>query len=47
MTNSIAIALGTVLVLAAVLDIALFGTEHMIFLGKKMLDLIEWVAFWR
>jgi len=25
----------------------MFGTEHLIFLGKKFFELIEWIAFWR
>ncbi|CUI00952.1 hypothetical protein [Leisingera aquaemixtae] len=47
MTNRIALALGLFLIAAAVIDIALFGDRHMIFLGKKLFSLIDWVAFWR
>ncbi|MBY6134330.1 hypothetical protein AB9K35_21605 [Leisingera sp. XS_AS12] len=47
MTNRIAIALGVLLTLAAVVDIALFGNQHMVFLGKKLFALIHWLAFWR
>ncbi|MCX7560037.1 hypothetical protein OS190_10705 [Sulfitobacter sp. F26204] len=47
MTNLIAFILGILLVGAIAVDWAFYGTEHMIFLGKKMLELIEWVAFWR
>ncbi|UWQ51394.1 hypothetical protein K3722_08445 [Leisingera caerulea] len=47
MTNRIAISLGLILIAAAVIDIALFGDQHMIFLGKKLFALIDWVAFWR
>jgi len=28
-------------------DTVVFGNEHLIFLTKKFLDLLEWVAFWR
>jgi len=47
MTNSIAIVLGLVILGALALDYAMFGFDHLIFLAKKMLALIEWMAFWR
>ena len=47
MTNRIAIVLGVVLIALIVLDVLLFGTEHIVFLSKKMFALIEWMAFWR
>ena len=47
MTNSIALGLGVVLIGLIAIDLMLFGTEHMVFLGKKLFDLIEWMAFWR
>ncbi|AHD00812.1 hypothetical protein [Leisingera methylohalidivorans] len=47
MTNRIAISLGVFLIAAAVIDIAMFGDLHMIFLGKKLFALIDWIAFWR
>ncbi|WP_424979862.1 hypothetical protein [Leisingera sp. S232] len=47
MTNRIAIYLGLFLIAATVFDIALFGDQHMIFLGKKFFALIDWIAFWR
>ena len=47
MTNLIAIVLGLILITALAVDTMFYGTEHLIFLGKKMLELIEWVAFWR
>lgn len=47
MTNRIAIALGLLIIGAIVLDVLAFGTEHLVFLGKKLAELIEWVAFWR
>ena len=47
MTNRLALIIGFLLVAALVLDIILFGTEHVVFLGKKLLELIEWLAFWR
>ncbi|MGD9293665.1 MAG: hypothetical protein PVI41_02175 [Roseobacter sp.] len=47
MTNRIALFIGVSLIALIVLDVLLFGTEHIVFLGKKMFDLIEWMAFWR
>ena len=47
MTNRIAIALGAVIVALILLDVLLFRSENLVFLGKKMFDLIEWLAFWR
>ncbi|MEP5730069.1 MAG: hypothetical protein ABJL67_11950 [Sulfitobacter sp.] len=47
MTNLIAIILGIILIIAIALDVTLYGNEHLIFLGKKLFELIEWIAFWR
>ncbi len=47
MTNRIAIVLGLLIVGAIMLDGFLFGSDHFIFLAKKMAELIEWLAFWR
>lgn len=47
MTNRIAISLGLFLVIAITADVMIYGSDHMIFLGKKMFELIEWLAFWR
>ena len=47
MTNPIAIVLGVLITVAIVVDVMLFGTDHMIFLGKKLFALIDWAAFWR
>ncbi|QFT60215.1 hypothetical protein FIU94_15415 [Sulfitobacter sp. THAF37] len=47
MTNRIALFLGLVIVAALLADVVYFGTEHLIYLGKKLFDLIEWMAFWR
>jgi len=46
-TNPIAIFLGVFILGALVIDVMMFGTEHLIFLGKKFFELIEWIAFWR
>ncbi|MCU9839762.1 hypothetical protein OEZ49_18465 [Ruegeria sp. WL0004] len=47
MTNQIALWLGIFLLGGMMLDFAMFGTEHILFLGKKLFDLLEWMAFWR
>ena len=47
MTNRLAILLGLALLVAFAVDITLYGDAHMIFLGKKLAELIEWMAFWR
>ena len=47
MTNSIALGLAIVIVAALAADTIWFGTEHLYFLSRKMIQLIEWLAFWR
>lgn len=47
MTNPIALVLGLLLVAAVALDAMIYGSEHFIFLGKELFELIEWIAFWR
>lgn len=47
MTNRIAFVLGLLIIGAIVVDYVYYGTEHIVFLAKKMTELIEWLAFWR
>ncbi|MCV6584639.1 MAG: hypothetical protein OIF47_03820 [Marinibacterium sp.] len=47
MTDRIAIWLGGLVLLAIGVDILLYGTEHLLFLARKMYDLVDWLAFWR
>ena len=47
MTNQIALGLALLILGAIVVDVMLYGTEHLLFLARKMADLIEWLAFWR
>ncbi|MGB7243323.1 MAG: hypothetical protein WBC93_14695 [Sulfitobacter sp.] len=47
MTNRIALYLGAIIAIIVVLDLAIYGSEHVIFLGKKLYEFIEWIAFWR
>ncbi len=47
MTNQIAVILGLVIIVALGLDLLIFGSEHIVFLGKKLFAAIDWIAFWR
>ena len=47
MTNQIAIMLGAIIVLGLGLDWILNDGSGALYLGRKMADLIEWLAFWR
>ena len=46
MTNSLALVLGALILIGIGVDVAIFGSEHMVFLGKKMFWLLDWIAFW-
>ena len=47
MTNRLALILAVLLSAALIADYLVFGQEHLLFLGKKLFELIEWLAFWR
>jgi len=47
MTNTIAVYLGLVLLAAMGVDLWANDGAAMIFTGRKFLDLVDWVAFWR
>ena len=47
MTNSLALILGTALVGLIALDVLAYDGASLLFLAKKLADLIEWLAFWR
>lgn len=47
MTNQIAIGLGILILIALGLDFGLQGGEGTLFLFRKLLELIHWIAFWR
>lgn len=47
MDTPIAVSLAAVLLTALGIDALIYGSDHLIFLTKKFVDLIEWVAFWR
>lgn len=47
MTNHIAIPLGLVILAAVATDVIFLESQTLVFLGKKMFNLMEWMAFWR
>ncbi|MEM1374303.1 MAG: hypothetical protein AAGF78_07975 [Pseudomonadota bacterium] len=47
MTNRLAIILGLIIVTAVILDQVFNDGVASLFLSKRLLDLIEWLAFWR
>lgn len=47
MTNRLALILGLMILVAVIVDVLLVGDTHLVFLGKKLAELIEWLAFWR
>jgi hypothetical protein len=47
MTNTIALFLGLFLLAAIGLDLMANDGAALLFLARKFLHLVEWVAFWR
>jgi hypothetical protein len=47
MTNKIALGLGLLIVAAFAVDAYAFGGEMPVFLGRKLFEFLEWLAFWR
>ena len=47
MTNKIALALAVFLIAVFAYDAYALGGQLPVFLGKKLIELIELVAFWR
>ena len=47
MTNQLALILGLVIVTCLAIDAYSFGWDNTLFLSRKLLDLIEWLKFWR
>ena len=47
MNNTVAILLGVILVGLIAFDIQTNDGEYLIFWGRQMLRLIDWLAFWR
>lgn len=47
MSNRIAFCLAVVIVASILLDVSLNGSEALLFLLRKLVDMIEYLAFWR
>ena len=47
MTNRIAIALAVVIAAVFAVDAVAFDGALPVFLGRKGLEFLEWIAFWR
>lgn len=47
MTNTLAVILGLVVVGGIAADLSYFDGQYLLFLGRKLAQLIEWLAFWR
>ncbi len=47
MTNRIALCLGALLIIAVAVDLTLFDSRHLLYLGRKFFILLDWMAFWR
>lgn len=47
MTNRLAIVLGALVLAVIAADLLIYGWDLHIFLGIKLVDLIEYLAFWR
>lgn len=47
MTNRGALILALFLIGIITVDVMLYGSQHLIFLAKKLADMLEWMAFWR
>lgn len=47
MTNKIAISVALVILFIFALDYFVIGADIHIFLGRKLGDLIDYIAFWR
>ena len=47
MTNQIAIALGVMILAGLGVDAVYFDWTNSLFVARKFLELLEWLAFWR
>jgi len=47
MTDKIALWLGLFIAAAVAADLILFGNQHIVYLGRKLFELTDWMAFWR
>lgn len=47
MDTRIAAILALILIILGIVDVMIYGSEHFIFLAKKLVELLDWIAFWR
>ncbi|WP_297773033.1 hypothetical protein [uncultured Roseovarius sp.] len=47
MTNTIALSLGAIILAGLGLDLIFNDSNALIFVGRKLIDFIEYLAFWR
>ena len=47
MTNRIALFLALFIAALIALDLYLLACAQLVFLGRKLFDLLDWLAFWR
>ncbi len=47
MTNRLALILGLLIVSALAADVGLNDSTALMFLLRKFVDMVEWMAFWR
>ena len=47
MTNRIALWLAALIIAAVAVDLWLFASSHLVFLGRKGFALLDQLAFWR
>ena len=47
LTNALALVLGGLILGIMAADLLFFGWDLHVFLGRKLLDLIDYIAFWR
>jgi hypothetical protein len=47
LTNRIALWLAILIALACAADLLAFGGASLVFLGRRLIVLLDWLAFWR
>jgi hypothetical protein len=47
MTNAISLTLGLLIALGLLADFSMNDGASSLFLARKLMDLLEWLAFWR
>lgn len=47
MTNQTALVLAVLIVAGIVVDYVYFDFSYALFLSRKFLELMDWIAFWR